>query len=90
MPDEQRFQTVFRIGDGGQELEIPYNAKRGGIFLTIRDAEGELLGDVQITAANVFWKRPHAQLWKRLAMSEFCDLLEKHGAVTRPDGATRD
>jgi hypothetical protein len=78
MQDEQRFKTFFRIGDGGQDLEIPYRAKHGGIFITIRDAEDQLLGEVQITAANVYWKKPHGRNWQRLTSLEFCDLLDKH------------
>ena len=78
MQDEQRFQTVFRIGSGGQDLEIPFRAKNGGVFVSIRDADGQLLGDVQITAANVYWKKPRGRSWRRLTSGEFCDLLDKH------------
>lgn len=78
MQDEQRFRTLFRIGAGGQDLEIPYRAKQGGIFITIRDADEQLLGEVQITAANVYWKKPYGQTWKRLTSVEFCELLEQN------------
>ena len=78
MQDDQRFKTLFRIGDGGQDLEIPYRAKHGGIFITIRDTDDHLLGELQVTAANVYWKKPHGQTWKRLTSLELCELLEKH------------
>lgn len=75
MQDDQRFTTSFRLGSNGQEFDIPYRAKNGGVFITIRDADNHMLGEVQITAANVYWRKPR-RAWRRLTSEVFCQLLD--------------